>query len=72
MVDERKKKILRFITEFSQAHGYQPNYREIAEHAGVVVSRAHQLLHELQDAGYIEMEPRASRTVRVVKSDEEE
>ena len=59
VLTERRKKVLEFIREYVEVHGYPPSIREIASHLGVsgtlgVVKH----LKALERGGYIRRVPR--------------
>ena len=65
---ERHIRIMRFLTEFQEQHGYSPSIREIGKHIGVdSTSLVDYYLDQLCQEGYIERDKRVSRSIRVAK-----
>ena len=66
---ERPVKILRFLSEYQDRHGYSPSIREIGKHIGVdSTSLVDYYLNQLNEKGFIERDNRVSRSIRVVKT----
>lgn len=66
---ERPLKILQFLSEYQDKHGYSPSIREIGKHIGVdSTSLVDYYLNQLADKGYIERDNRVSRSIRVLQS----
>lgn len=64
----RQKKVLRFIEHYTQAHGFAPSVRDIAEAIGVKsTSTVHSCLRRLEELHFIEHDELHSRTIRLVK-----
>jgi len=64
----RQKDALDFIVEFQTKHQYSPTYREVAAGIGVSShSRAANLVHALQDRGYVNIRPGGKRMIEVLK-----
>lgn len=62
MLSVRQRKILQFIENFLQLHGYPPTIREIGEALGISsTSVVNYNLNKLVDYGYIERTPKVSR-----------
>jgi len=65
---ERPVKILDFLREYQDDHGYSPSIREIGKHIGVdSTSLVDYYLNQLAEKGYIERDNRVSRSIRVIK-----
>ena len=65
---ERPLKILQFLSEYQDRHGYSPSIREIGKHIGVdSTSLVDYYLNQLNEKGYIERDNRVSRSIRVIK-----
>jgi len=65
---ERPKKILQFLSEYQDRHGYSPSIREIGKYIGVdSTSLVDYYLNQLNEKGYIERDNRVSRSIRVIK-----
>ena len=65
---ERHRKILVFLDDFQEKHGYSPSIREIGKCIGVEsTSLVDYYLEQLKDEGYIERDKRVSRSIRVLK-----
>lgn len=63
---DRHIRIMRFLTEFQEQHGYSPSIREIGKHIGVdSTSLVDYYLEQLCQAKYIERDKRVSRSIRV-------
>jgi repressor LexA len=63
---DRHIRIMRFLTEFQDQHGYSPSIREIGKHIGVdSTSLVDYYLEQLCQAQYIERDKRVSRSIRV-------
>jgi len=66
---ERPVKILHFLEEYQEKHGYSPSIREIGKHIGVdSTSLVDYYLNQLNEKGFIERDNRVSRSIRVLKS----
>jgi repressor LexA len=66
---ERPAKILAFLHEYQEKHGYSPSIREIGKHIGVdSTSLVDYYLNQLAEKGFIERDNRVSRSIRVLKS----
>jgi repressor LexA len=66
---ERPVKILSFLSEYQDKHGYSPSIREIGKHIGVdSTSLVDYYLDQLSEKGFIERDNRVSRSIRVVKA----
>jgi len=67
VLTSRERRVLEFIQEYAAANGCSPTNREIANGAGLKsASSAHYYLTQLKDAGYVNYEAGAPRTVRVL------
>jgi repressor LexA len=66
---ERPVKILQFLAEYQEKHGYSPSIREIGKHIGVdSTSLVDYYLDQLSEKGFIERDNRVSRSIRVLKA----
>ena len=66
---ERPVKILQFLSEYQDKHGYSPSIREIGKHIGVdSTSLVDYYLDQLSEKGFIERDNRVSRSIRVTKA----
>lgn len=66
---ERHRKILEFLGDFQENHGYSPSIREIGKYISVEsTSLVDYYLEQLRDEGLIERDKRVSRSIRVVKT----
>jgi repressor LexA len=66
---ERPMKILDFLSEYQEKHGYSPSIREIGKHIGVdSTSLVDYYLNQLAEKGHIERDNRVSRSIRILKS----
>ena len=58
----RQHQILEFIAEATDEHGYPPSVREIGNAVGLLSpSSVHYQLRVLEQAGYIQRDPRRAR-----------
>lgn len=65
---DRHIRIIKFLTEFQEMHGYSPSIREIGKHIGVdSTSLVDYYLDQLCAEGYIERDKRVSRSIRILK-----
>jgi repressor LexA len=67
---ERQKNVLTFISEFITQKSYPPTIREIAEHFKFSAKAAYDHIHVLKKKGWIEMESKISRTLKIIKHDD--
>jgi repressor LexA len=66
---ERPMKILDFLSEYQEKHGYSPSIREIGKQIGVdSTSLVDYYLNQLAEKGHIERDNRVSRSIRILKS----
>lgn len=65
---DRHIRIMKFLTEFQESHGYSPSIREIGKHIGVEsTSLVDYYLDQLCQEGHIERDKRVSRSIRVLR-----
>lgn len=65
---DRHIRIIKFLTEFQELHGYSPSIREIGKHISVdSTSLVDYYLDQLCTEGYIERDKRVSRSIRILK-----
>src|SRR5512133_2771345 len=65
---DRHIRIMRFLTEFQELHGYSPSIREIGKHISVdSTSLVDYYLDQLCTERYIERDKRISRSIRILK-----
>lgn len=65
---DRHIRIIKFLTEFQESHGYSPSIREIGKHISVdSTSLVDYYLDQLCTEGYIERDKRVSRSIRILK-----
>jgi repressor LexA len=63
---QRQQRILEFIREAVEAHGYPPSVREIGEAVGLKSpSSVHSQLNTLERAGYLRKDPTRPRAIEV-------
>ena len=63
---EKKKVVFEFITLYIQMKGYAPSYKNIADAIGTKSkSNIHKYVHKLRKQGYLSVQPRATRSMRV-------
>ncbi len=66
---DRPRKILEFLVNFQEKHGYSPSIREIGQCINVKsTSLVDYYVEQLHQEGYIERDKRVSRSIRVLKS----
>ncbi len=64
---ERHIRIMKFLTEFQEQHGYSPSIREIGKHIDVdSTSLVDYYLDQLCQEHYIERDKRVSRSIRIL------
>jgi repressor LexA len=69
---ERPVKILKYLGDYQDKHGYSPSIREIGKYIGVdSTSLVDYYLNQLSEKGFIERDNRVSRSIRVLKSAED-
>lgn len=67
-LSDRHIRIMRFLTDFQEQHGYSPSIREIGKHISVdSTSLVDYYLEQLCTSGYIERDKRVSRSIRVLR-----
>jgi repressor LexA len=67
-ISERHRKIMQFLTEFQEDHGYSPSIREIGKSINVdSTSLVDYYLKQLDEQGYIERNQHISRSIRVIQ-----
>ena len=65
---DRHIRIMRFLTDFQEMHGYSPSIREIGKHISVdSTSLVDYYLEQLCQASYIERDKRVSRSIRILR-----
>jgi repressor LexA len=69
---ERQNKVLSFIAEHINTHLYPPTIREIAEHFSISVKGAHDHVTALKKKGRLRQNDKRSRTMELVRDNEEE
>jgi repressor LexA len=66
---DRHIRILMFLSDFQDQHGYSPSIREIGKHINVdSTSLVDYYLEQLCQSGYIERDKRVSRSIRVLRT----
>lgn len=66
---ERVPDALKFVVEFTKQRGYPPSVREIGQHVGVSSSSTiHKFIRKCVEDGYVEIDEKVSRSIRVSKS----
>ncbi len=61
----QRRRILRFVREFTEREGYPPTLREMGEAVGLAPSSVHYHLSVLRDGGYLRRGPGRPRTAVV-------
>ncbi|MDR0583551.1 MAG: transcriptional repressor LexA [Treponema sp.] len=69
---ERQNEVLSFIAEHINMHLYPPTIREIAEHFSISLKGAQDHVTALKKKGRLKQSDKRSRTMEIVRSDEEE
>lgn len=65
-ITQRRKQILRFVSDFRREQGYPPSIREIASHFGLSAnSTVHSHLVNLEQAGYLARSNGRPRSMRL-------
>jgi repressor LexA len=65
---DRHIRIMRFLTDFQEQHGYSPSIREIGKHISVEsTSLVDYYLDQLCQENYIERDKRVSRSIRILR-----
>ncbi len=65
---DRHIRIMKFLTEFQDLHGYSPSIREIGKHISVdSTSLVDYYLDQLCQEHYIERDKRVSRSIRIMR-----
>jgi hypothetical protein len=59
------------IVDYHWSHGYAPTLRELSDRIGRSLSTTQYHLCQLRDAGLVEWEPGAARTLRVASVDDD-
>ncbi|MBI4848988.1 MAG: repressor LexA [Nitrospirae bacterium] len=62
----RQKKVLDFLKEYAQKHGYPPTVREIGEHFGFLWAAARMHLKAIERKGFIKINPAKSRGIEIL------
>ena len=65
----RAEDVTRAVTELTEAKGFPPSVRELAQHMGVGISTVHDFLSRAKAKGLITQERGSARTIRVVSGD---
>jgi len=66
---ERHRRIMEFLINFQEQHGYSPSIREIGKYINVEsTSLVDYYLEQLAQEAYIERDKRISRSIRVLRS----
>lgn len=68
----RQKEILSFVKKYISGHSYPPTIREIAEHFEISIKGAHDHITALKKKGSIKQTGKCSRTIELVKSNDED
>jgi len=66
---DRHRRIMEFLINFQEQHGYSPSIREIGKYINVEsTSLVDYYLEQLAQEAYIERDKRVSRSIRVLRS----
>jgi repressor LexA len=68
---ERQREVLSFITSYVSKHAYPPTIREIADHFSISVKGAYDHLSALKKKNRLTYGDKRSRTIEVIKKDED-
>jgi len=68
---ERQKEVLDFIAEYISSHAYPPTIREVADFFSISVKGANDHLAALKKKGLLKQGDKKSRTIKLVKDEEE-
>ena len=67
-LSERQTRIMQFLTDFQESHGYSPSIREIGDHIDVKsTSLVDYYLRQLEELSYIRRDGRVSRSICVLQ-----
>ncbi len=69
---ERQREVLSFITQYVSKHAYPPTIREIADHFSISVKGAYDHLGALKKKNRLRLGDKRSRTIEVIKTEDEE
>lgn len=69
---ERQREVLTFITQYVAKHAYPPTIREIADHFSISVKGAYDHLGALKKKNRLRLGDKRSRTIEVIKSEDDE
>ncbi len=71
MLTDSLRRTLLFIRDYIDDHGYSPKLPEIAEGIGIKSTGVvHRYIHELANAGYLEVQSRRHRGIRLLTVDD--
>ena len=68
---KRQLEVLSFITGYLQTHAYPPTIRELADHFSISVKGAQDHITALKKKGLLKQGDKKSRTIELVKSDDD-
>ena len=69
---KRQQEVLSFIMNYHEDHEYPPTIRELADHFSISVKGAQDHVTALKKKGLLKQGDKKSRTMKLVKNDEEE
>jgi uncharacterized Zn finger protein (UPF0148 family) len=65
----RSEKVMKYLRDYTTAHGYPPTLREIMVEVGLSTTSAVSYhLRQLENIGRIKRSPRASRAIRILEA----
>jgi repressor LexA len=67
----RQKEVLDFIKGYIRMYAYPPTIREIGDHFAISVKGAYDHVEALRKKGFLRLGARRSRTIEVIKDDED-
>ena len=65
-ITERQASVLHLLITMSRDRGFPPTVRELADRLGITNKAVHDHLRALQSKGFIEIEAKISRGIRVL------
>ena len=69
---KRQKEVLDFIADYIRKNGYPPTIREVADNFSISVKAANDRLQALRKKGLLAQGDKKSRTIKLVKDDDDE
>ena len=67
--EEKQKKLIEFIKEYTNKHGYSPSYREMTEAIGLkTISTINYYIKRCEEQGLVRKDNRKGRTITVCET----